>query len=317
MQKVVGRTTCQNSTGRPPAFDWTTSGKMSCMNRILVIGATGNVGRQVLSQLPVAGGRVRALVRNPRTAGLPPHVDVVRGDLTAADTLDECLDGIDAVFLVWTAPPAAVIPALERIAKHARRIVFLSSPYKTAHPFFQKAQPNPSSALHAEIERLIETSGRQWTFLRPGMFAANALSWWAPRIRAGGDVVRWPHAAAPTAPIHERDIAAVAVRALCEEAHAGAEYVLTGPQSLSQFEQISAIGDVIGRSLRMEEISPEDARSELLTLMPGFVVKMLLDAWAAAIGQPALVTSTVAEITGAPARTFRDWAADHAAEFRA
>ena len=103
----------------------------------------------------------------------------------------------------------------------------------------------------------------------------------------------------------------------CEDGHAGAEYVLTGPQSLSQFEQISTIGGAIGRSLRIEEMSPEDARDELLTVFPAFVVKMLLDAWAGAIGQPALVTSTVAEITGAPARTFRDWAADHAAEFRA
>jgi uncharacterized protein YbjT (DUF2867 family) len=286
------------------------------MNRILIIGATGRAGRQVVSQLPATGVRVRALARNPHTAALPPYVDVVRGDLTLPETLDECLDGIDAVFLVWTAPPATVAPALERIAKQARRIVFLSSPYKTAHPFFQRPQPNPITALHTEIERLIETSGRQWTFLRPGMFAANALWWWAPQIRAG-DVVRWPHLAAPTAPIDERDIAAVAVRALCEDGHAGAEYVLTGPQSLSQFEQISTIGGAIGRSLRIEEMSPEDARDELLTVFPAFVVKMLLDAWAGAIGQPALVTSTVAEITGAPARTFRDWAADHAAEFRA
>jgi len=286
------------------------------MNRILIIGATSDVGRQVLSQLPATGVQVRALTRNPDAAGLPPQVEAVRGDLTLPETLDGCLDGIDAVFLVWTAPPAAVAPALERIAKHARRIVFLSAPLKTAHPFFQ--QPNPLRALGAQIERLIETSGLQWTFLRPGMFAANALRWWAPQLRAGGDVVRWPHVAAPTAPIHERDIAAVAVRALCEDGHSGAEYVLTGPQSLSQSEQLSTIGGAIGRSLRLEEISPEDARSELFTLMPSTaVVNMLLDAWAAALGQPAFVTSTVAEITGAPARTFRDWATDHAAEFRA
>jgi uncharacterized protein YbjT (DUF2867 family) len=284
------------------------------VNRILLIGATGTVGRQVLSQLPATGVRLRALARSPHTPGLPPHVEVIRGDLTLPETLDACLAGINTVFLVWTAPPAAVAPALERIAKHARRIVFLSAPLKTPHPFFQ--QPNPAGALAAQIERLIETSGLEWTFLRPGMFAANALAWWAPQIRAGADVVRWPHAAAPTAPIHERDIAAVAVRALCEDGHAGAEYVLTGPQSLSQSQQLSIIGDVIGRPLRMEEISPEAARSELLALMPAAVVNMLLNAWAAAIGQPAFVTSTVAELTGAPPRTFRDWATDHAAEFR-
>ncbi len=286
------------------------------MNRILVIGATGNVGRQVVSQLPATGVQVRALVRNPPTAGLPPHVDVVRGDLTDPESLDACLDGVDRVFLVWFAPPAAAAPALERILNHARRIVFLSSPHKTPHPFFQGGQPNPVATLHTEIERLIETSGRQFTFLRPGMFAANALSWWAPQIRAG-DLVRWPYLAAPTAPIHERDIAAVAVRTLCEDGHAGAEYVLTRPRSLTQSEQISTIGAVIGRSLRIEEISPEDAKQEWLNLMPAPAVNMLLGAWSAAIGQPALVTSTVADITGAPARTFHDWAADHAAAFRA
>src|SRR5690348_7920878 len=235
------------------------------MNRILVIGGTGTVGRQVLSRLMAAGAQVRALVRNPDAAQLPPQVEVVRGDLILPETLDSCLEGIDTVFLVWTAPAAAVAPALERIAKHARRIVFLSAPLKTAHPLFQ--QPNAARAIAEQIERLIETSGLQWTFLRPGMFAANALIWWAPQIRAG-DVVRWPYFSTPTAPIDERDIAAVAVRALCEDGHAGAEYVLTGPHSLSQFEQVSIIGSVIGRSMRIEEISPDEARRELLRIGP-------------------------------------------------
>ena len=282
------------------------------MLHILVIGATGRTGRHVISQLP-AGLQVRALARNPQTAALPTHVEVVQGDLTLPETLDQCPAGIDTVFLVWTAPPATVVPVLERIAKHARRIVFLSSPYKTPHPFFQ--QPNPIRLMHAEIERVIESSGLQWTFLRPGMIAANALWWWAEQIRTG-DLVRWPYLAAPTAPIDERDIAAVAVRALCEDGHAGAEYVVTGPQSLSQVEQISAIGDVIGRSLRIEEISPDEARRNPLPGIPPPAVNMLLNAWAASIGQPAYVTSTVADITGTPARTFRGWAADHAAEFR-
>jgi len=283
------------------------------MKRILVIGATGTVGRQVVYQLIAANVRVRALTRNPESANLPAQVEIVRGDLTIPDTLDLPLEDVDAVFLVWTAPATAFAPALARIAKHVPRVVFLSSPHQTAHPFFQ--QPNPVATMHAEIERLIEASGLQWTFLRPGMFAANSLLWWAPQIHAD-DIVRWPYAEAPTAPIHERDIAAVAARILCEEGHGGKDYVLTGPQSLSQFEQVSVIGEVIGRSLRFEEISPEEARSELLTVMPLPVIHMLLNAWAAAIGRPAFVTSSVADITGTPARTFRDWAIDHAVEFR-
>ena len=285
------------------------------MNRILIIGASGNIGRHVVSQLLSTGACVRALSRNPPSANLPPEVEVVGGDLTLPATLDESLDGVDSVFLVWTAPAAAVPPAMERIGKHARRIVFLSSPYQTPHPLFQGAKPNPISLMHAGIERLIKESGLAWTFLRPGMLASNARLWWAGQIRAG-DVVRWPYAQAPTAPIHEHDIAAVAVRALCDDRCAGAEYVLTGPQSLSHFDQVSTIGDVLGRSLRLEEITPEDWRRGLPVEVPAPVANMLLVAWAAALGQPAYITSTVAEITGMPPHTFRDWVTDNAAEFQ-
>jgi uncharacterized protein YbjT (DUF2867 family) len=284
------------------------------LSRILIIGGTGNVGRQVVSQLGAAGKPLRVMTRNPDAAGLSAQVEVVHGDLTVPETLDPCLQGVETVFLVWVAPPSAAPRALERIAHHARRIVFLTAPLKTPHPFFQ--QPNPSRDMAEGIERLIETSGLDWTFVRAGMFAGNARHFWGPQIRAGG-VVRWPCLDAPTAPVDERDIASVAVRTLLEDGHAGAEYVVTGPQSLTQAEQIHTIGRAIGRSLRVEEISPEEARSELLPVLGSLTfVNMLLGAWAAAIGQPAFVTSTCAEVTGVPARTFLEWATDHAAEFR-
>jgi len=284
------------------------------MKPILVIGATGTVGRQVVSQLVAAGAPVRAMARNPAAANLPPQVQVVRGDLTVPATLDECLDGIHTVFLVWTAPPTTVAAALQRITQRSRRVVYLSAPLKTPHPLFQ--QPNLLRSMFEQIERAIETSGIEWTFLRPGMFAANALLWWAPQVRAG-NVVRWPYLAVPTAPIDERDIAAVAVRALLEDGHAGAEYVLTGPQALTHAEQISIIADVIGRPLRAEEITPDEARTELLTIGPLPAVNMLLSAWDAANGHPAWMTETFMEITGTPAKSFRNWVADNAAAFRA
>jgi uncharacterized protein YbjT (DUF2867 family) len=92
--------------------------------------------------------------------------------------------------------------------------------------------------------------------------------------------------------------------------------VLTGPQSLSHLDQVSAIGEVLGRSLRFEEIPPGDWLRELPAAAPKSIANMLLAAWAAAIGQPALVTSAVEEITGIPPRTFRQWAADHASGFQ-
>jgi len=284
------------------------------MNRVVVFGATGTVGRQVVHQLMTAGPQVRAVTRNPDAARLPPQVEVMRGDLSDPKSLDRCLTGIETVFLVWAAPPAAITPALDQLARHARRIVFLSAPLKTNHPFFQ--QPNPLRVMFEQIEHRIASSGREWTFLRPAMFAANALRWWGPQIRTG-DVVRWPFAEFTSAPIHERDIAAVAVRALCDRGHSEAEYVLTGPQALSHAEQVNTIGQAIGRRLRFEEISPDQWRQECAGIWPPAAVNMLLDAWAAATGQPALVTSTVAEITGVPARPFREWAADHAEQFRA
>src|SRR5581483_4914294 len=115
-------------------------------------------------------------------------------------------------------------------------------------------QPNPLRTMFEHIEREIEKSGLEWTFVRPGMFAGNTLLWWAPQTRKG-DVVRWPYLQAPTAPIDERDIAAVVVRALCEAGHAGADYVITGPESITQYEQVAIIGRAIERTLRIEEIT--------------------------------------------------------------
>jgi uncharacterized protein YbjT (DUF2867 family) len=285
------------------------------LNRILVTGATGNVGRHVVDQLMAAGARFRAMTRDPNAAHLPAHVDVVRGDLTVPESLDSCLHEIDTVFLVWVAPPDAIEGAIARIARQARRIVYLTAPLKTPHPFFQ--QPNVARKVAERIERVIEQSGLDWTFVRAGMFAGNARHFWGAQIRAGG-VIRWPYLQSPTAPTDERDIATIVVRMLCDSGDARSEYVVTGPQSLTQAEQVLTIGREIGRSLRVEEITPDEARSELLPVLGSPVfINMLLNAWGAALGQPAFVSSSFAELTGKSPRPFVEWASDHEAEFRA
>jgi len=266
----------------------------------------------VVAQLLTAGVAVRALTRRPDAAGLPAGVEVVAGDLTVPESLDAALQDVSAVFLLWTAPPTMVSAAIDRFASHTRRVVFLSSPHQTPHPFFQ--QPNPLARFHAEVERLIAAAGFESTIIRPGMFASNARFWWADAIRERA-VVRWPYAAAETAPIDERDIGAVAARALCDDRHDGGDYVLTGPESLSQAEQVSIIGAAIGRPIRFEELSPEEFRRETAGNWPAPVVDMLLAAWNATIGRPAYVTSTVADVVGSPARTFRQWVLDHAEVF--
>jgi uncharacterized protein YbjT (DUF2867 family) len=280
---------------------------------VLVTGATGRVGRAVVDILIDAGVPVRAMThRSERTATPSENVEVVTGDLTVPESLDPALEGVDVVFLVWTAPPATVPGVVERLATHARRVVFLSAPHRTAHPFFQ--QPNPMASLYADVERRIAAAGLESTIVRPGVFASNALLWWAPAIRADG-VVRWPYGAAETAPVDDRDVAAVAARTLYQEGHAGGDYVLTGPESLSQAEQVSIIRDVLGRPIRFEELSPDEFRSETEGSWPRAAVDMLLAAWCATIGHPAFVTSTVFEILGSPPRSFRQWVADHATAF--
>jgi uncharacterized protein YbjT (DUF2867 family) len=135
----------------PPFFNSPSVYRMSCMNRVLVIGATGTVGRQVVSQLVSTGAQVRALTRNPDTVDLPPQVEMMRGDLTVPETLDPGLEDIGTVFLVWVAPPTTAAAALERIAKHARRIVFLSAPLIP-----------PYSA--SNLRQLLSTQPACWTY---------------------------------------------------------------------------------------------------------------------------------------------------------
>ncbi|WP_326825951.1 SDR family oxidoreductase [Streptosporangium sp. NBC_01756] len=224
---------------------------------ILVTGATGNVGRQAVSQLLDAGADVRALTRDPASAALPEGVEAVRGDLADPASLDAALDGVESVLLVWPTLSAddSAAATVERIAAHARRVVYVS-----ARGVSDDLERAPGSILgsHAYLERLIRPSGLEWTFLRPGGFAANTLMW-AAQIRDTG-AVRWVHGTAARSLIHERDIAAVGVRTLTGAGHGGAAYELTGPQTLTQIEQVAAIGEAIGRPVRWEELSPETAR---------------------------------------------------------
>jgi uncharacterized protein YbjT (DUF2867 family) len=278
---------------------------------ILVTGATGNIGRHVVSQLVAAGVPVRALCRNPQSAGLPASAEPVRGDLTLPETLDAPLDGVERVFLLWGGFGTGNSRAFERIVKRARRIVFVSTSLVRDDV---EQQGNPIAAGHAEIEAMVQRHAAEWTMLRPGAFAANALTWWGPQIR-NGDVVRWPYGAASFPPIDERDIASVAVRALLEPGHAGKKYLLTGPESLTQYEQVRIIGETAGRSIRFEELTADRARPQLSAAMPGFAVDMLLEAWAAMVDHPVPATRTVEEVTGMPGTPLREWAARHAADF--
>ncbi|MEV4251287.1 NAD(P)H-binding protein [Streptosporangium canum] len=281
---------------------------------ILVIGATGNVGRHVLSQLQAMGtADVRALVlpRDATSTRVPDGISVAVGSLDAPDGLAEALTEIKTVFLVWPFLTTRGAPAvLEAIARHAQRLVYLSSIGVDGR---SEERDDPIFKLHAGMERLIEESGLPRTVLRADTIASNTLSW-ADQIRTTG-VVRGP-LTAPTSVIDPRDIAAVAVRTLTDDTHVGATYRLTGPRAISRPEQVLAIGAAVGRELHFEEVAVQDARAQMLADgRPPALVDALLSA-AENRSASSLVTSTVTDLTGNPPRSFQQWARDHRESFR-
>jgi uncharacterized protein YbjT (DUF2867 family) len=283
--------------------------------KVLVIGATGNVGRHVLAALQAAGtADVRALVRpgSAKSADRLVGVETAAGSLDDPDGLAGALTGVSAVFLVWpfltTDGAPAVLEALGR-RRQAPRLVYLSSIGVGG----SEEQADPIFGLHADMEGLIEASGLPHTVLRSDTLASNTLGW-AEQIRTAG-VVRGPLTAA-TAVVDPRDIAAVAARALTDDSHVGATHRLTGPQVIGRPEQVAAIGAAIGRDLRFAEVPVQEARAQMLADgRPPALVDALLAA-AETRSASTLVTSAVADVTGQPPHTFHQWALDHRDAFR-
>jgi uncharacterized protein YbjT (DUF2867 family) len=276
----------------------------------VVFGARGNVGRHVAASLQAAGGQVRVTSRNPAAAGFAPQTEVAAADLERPETLPAALAGAGKVFL-YAKPHGIEGFVRAALSAGVRHVVLLSS----AAVVNVDAGHSPIARQHRTVELAIEQSGLDWTFIRPGMFATNTRWWWAESIRAQ-NVVRLPFPHAQTAPVHEKDMAALAVTALTEPGHGHQAYTVYGPQSLTLQRQAEHIGDAIGREIRLEVISPEQARADLGKAMPPIGAETILRAWAAANGIPARTSVIVEKITGRPAHTFAQWAADHAADFR-
>ncbi|MFI0454319.1 SDR family oxidoreductase [Actinomadura sp. 6N118] len=286
--------------------------------KILVTGATGFVGRNVVGQLLQRGVRVRGLTRDPASAGLPEAAEVVRGDLTRPDTLAGAFEGVDRLYLFPVEETAGEVVAMAKRAG-VTRIVDLSAASVTV-------------GLHTNpVEQVVEESGLEWTHLRPGGFMANMLQIWAPSVRAER-VVRYPFGDEPQNLIHEGDIAAVAVTALLEDGHHGAAYTLTGPATITTREQVRAIGAALEEEVRYEEVTREQAR-ELMKTQGGFAAEAadLMLGFADYGGEEASGEGgysdqdwsaldkpwpDVERVLGRPARTYAEWARDHAADFR-
>lgn len=282
---------------------------------ILVTGATGTIARPLVDLLAGEGVAVRAVTRDPKTTNLPAGVEIVEADPSRPDTMSVALESVTGLFL----HPRAVGLAADELLTLARergvrRVVALSA--MNVDDDLVKQPSRFRGDRNKEVEDAAVASGLEWVSLRAGFFAVNTLHAWGGQIHAG-DVVRGPYAAATEAPIDPQDIAAVAARALLYDELVGRKPVLTGPQSLTQTELVAIIGDVIGRPLRYQEIPPQAAKQGMIQLgFPEQFVDSYLDRLSQAVGQPAPISDEVDKILGRPARSFAEWAADHAAAFR-
>jgi uncharacterized protein YbjT (DUF2867 family) len=275
---------------------------------ILVTGATGNVGGEVVAALAARGEDVRAVVRDPQRARLPTGVDVVQGDLDLPESLTPALDGARAVFLLggW-----GDMPGLLRRIERARveHVVLLTSRCVVGG----KAD-NPVTRMWLDSEAAVRDSGVAWTVLRPSGYQSNALRW-LPQLRQG-DVVRAPWPDVRITAIDPADIAAVAATVLTEPGHDQTAYPLSGPQPLTTADQIKTLAGALGRPLRYEPLSDEQARVEMAADTPAPYIDAFFRFYSEGEFDDSPVLDTVQRITGRPPRTFERWAVTHADAFR-
>ncbi|MEU5692389.1 NAD(P)H-binding protein [Actinosynnema sp. NPDC020468] len=278
----------------------------------VVTGATGHVGRLVVERLVEAGERVRAVTRDPDVARLPAGVEVVRADLAEPASVAAALENAERLYLFPVARTAREVVASAATAG-VRRVVVLSSGAVTS---------GHDTTFHLPVERAVEESGLEWTHVRPGEFALNALHLWGPSIRARR-VVLDPYPDQSGFPVHEADIADLAATALLEDGHHGVAYTLVGPHRISHREQVRAIADAIGHDITLNQVTADEALAHYRAQ----------GGWAAAgaeflfgfhtyDGAPmsadpptAPAPSTARQATAEPTRTFAEWARDHADDF--
>ncbi|MEU6257922.1 NAD(P)H-binding protein [Streptomyces sp. NPDC047043] len=273
---------------------------------ILVTGATGNIGAELVRALAESGQQVRAMSRAGRPEGLPAGVRAVAGDLDRPDTVRDALDGVRGLFLMPGYGGQRQILADARAAGVTRVVLLSGRSAGTG------ARDNAVAGYLIDAEEAVRESGLTWTSLRCTSFMSNALQL-ADQIRKG-DAVRVPFPDAYTADIDPYDIARVAARALLPDGPTGA-LELTGPEALLPADRVRVLGEVLDRDLQAVGLTPEEARTELEARMPKPYVDAFFSFFVDGTLDESVILPTVQEITGRAPRTFTEWARAHADAF--
>jgi (4-alkanoyl-5-oxo-2,5-dihydrofuran-3-yl)methyl phosphate reductase len=278
---------------------------------ILVSGATGNVGGELVPQLLAAGQKVRVLTRDHgKAAHLGTQVETVAGDMDKPQTLASALDGVRAVYLVARSDQVATMVTAARQAG-VQHIVRQSTMEAGFDP------PVGPGRWHRAAELATERSGLAWTHLRPTMMMVNTSDWWAPGIRTSR-TVRFPGGLGRISPVDPRDIAATACAVLTQPGHHGRAYDVTGPQLLTIGEMVAILSRVLGQDIRYIDVPETEAGAWMAQSgAPPTVVAALLETLAGIRANKfAHIADTVARLTGHPGHTYQTWCQEHADAFQ-
>jgi uncharacterized protein YbjT (DUF2867 family) len=270
--------------------------------RIVVLGATGNVGRAVVAAALAEGHAVRAVSRAGK--GLPEGAEVHLGDLNDASTLARAVDGVAAVFTL--AGYDGLAGTLAHAARGgASRVVLLSS---SSVPSGNRG--NAVARYHIESEDLVRASGLGWTMLQPNAFMSNALRWREQLL--AGSVIREPFGDVPLSVVDPADIAAVGLLALTTDEHNGRSYRLSGPEALTAAQRADIVGAALGRELTVVVPSDEEAREGL----PPAYADAFHEFYRGGLIDETTVHPTVAQVLGRPPATFADWVSRNRDRFK-
>ena len=280
--------------------------------RVLIVGATGSIGRLLLEQLLALPSppTLRISTRDPSKTTFPPSVEVIQGDVSDASSWPRMFHAVDRVFLYSVSGRAS--PELMKALKAGgvSRVVLLSGKSVVTEP------DSPFAQMPAPWEAAVRAAGLSYTFIRPTMFNTNYQRHWRAEVRATGGLAL-PYPDSHSAPVAAEDVAAVAVVALTTDQLLDAAPNLTGPQSMTQSEQLEALNRVRAAAgvplIRVRKVSPEEWKVHAAEHMPAVLCDALLSTWKGGVGHPEAVESSE-RITGRPATSYDAWADKYSAD---
>lgn len=264
--------------------------------KILVIGATGNVGAPLVAELTRRGEKVKAASRN-KPAQLPAGAEWVRFDLGDQVTLEPAMDGVDRVYALTPAgtldPVGALKPLIELAARRGVKVVLQTAMGVDADDAIPARQ----------AELLLEKSGAPFVIVRPNWFADNLVNYWGQSVAAG--VLALPAGDAASSLIDTRDIAAAAAGALTSNEHDGKAFVLTGPAGRTYAEAAALLSQALGKTVTYTPVSGEKFVADSVAHgVPAEYAQFLASIFVpVANGWTATVTDSVEKLSGKPPRS--------------